>query len=226
VYDRRDRNILLEGAQGTLLDLDLGTYPYVSSGVSCAAGAAIGAGMGPQAIDRVLGVFKAYSTRVGNGPFPSGFTVERDGDLEEKIRGIGKEYGVTTGRPRRCGYLDLPALRYACRSNGIGSLIITKMDVYDGMSELQLCTAYRLDGRPEKGFPASAAVLERIEPVLEKVPGWSKPVKGCRKYGDLAREAKDYIRRIEEYCGVPVDVVSVGPNRSETIVRRNPWTPS
>jgi adenylosuccinate synthase len=226
VYDQRDCNILLEGAQGTLLDLDLGTYPYVSSGVSCAAGAAIGAGMGPQTIDRVIGVFKAYSTRVGNGPFPSGFTVERDGDLEEKIRGIGKEYGVTTGRPRRCGYLDLPALRYACRSNGIGSLIITKMDVYDGMPELQVCTAYRLDGRPENGFPASAGALERIEPVLEKVPGWSKPVKGCRKYGDLAREAKDYIRRIEEYCGVPVDVVSVGPNRSETIVRRNPWTPS
>jgi adenylosuccinate synthase len=182
--------------------------------------------MGPQAIDLVVGVFKAYSTRVGNGPFPSGFTVERDGDLEERIRGIGKEYGVTTGRPRRCGYLDLPALRYACRSNGIGSLVITKMDVYDGMPELKVCTAYRLDGRPENGFPASAAALERIEPVLEKVPGWSKPVKGCRKYSELAREAKEYVRRIEEYCGVPVDVVSVGPNRSETIVRRDPWTRS
>jgi adenylosuccinate synthase len=226
VYAKRDRNILLEGAQGTLLDLDLGTYPFVSSGTSCAAGAAQGAGMGPREIDLVAGVFKAYSTRVGNGPFPSGFTVERDGDLEEKIRGIGREYGVTTGRPRRCGYLDLPALRYACRSNGIGSLMITKMDVYDGMPELKICTAYRLDGKPVDGFPASASALDRVEPVLEKVPGWFRPVKGCRRFAELAREAKDYIRRIEEYCGVPVDVVSAGPNRSETIVRRNPWTRS
>jgi len=226
VYEKRECNLLLEGAQGTLLDLDLGTYPYVSSGVSCAAGAAIGAGFGPQEIDRVLGVFKAYSTRVGNGPFPSRFTVERDGDLEEKVRGIGKEYGVTTGRPRRCGYLDLPALRYACRSNGIGSLLITKMDVYDGMPELKVCTAYRLDGRRTEGFPASAEALDRAEPVLEKVAGWSNPVKGCRRFSDLPREARDYIRRIEEYCGVSVDVVSTGPNRSETIVRRDPWTPS
>jgi len=226
VHEKGDRNLLLEGAQGALLDLDLGTYPYVSSGVSCAAGAALGAGIGPQQIDRVLGVFKAYSTRVGNGPFPSRFTAERDGDLEEKVRGIGKEYGVTTGRPRRCGYLDLPALRYACRSNGIGSLLITKMDVYDGMPELKVCTAYRLDGRVTQGFPASAEALDRAEPVLEKVAGWSGQVKGCRRFSELPREARDYIRRVEEYCGVPVDVVSTGPNRSETIVRRDPWTPS
>ena len=226
VYENRGRNILLEGAQGTLLDLDLGTYPFVSSGTSCAAGAAIGAGMGPQEIDRVVGVCKAYSTRVGNGPFPSRFTVERDGDLEEKIRGIGKEYGVTTGRPRRCGYLDLPALRYACRSNGIGSLCITKMDIYDGMPELKVCTGYRIDGRLASGFPASAEALDRAEPVLEAVSGWSAPVKGCRRFADLPQEARDYIRYIEEYSGVSVDVVSVGPNRSETIVRRDPWTPS
>ncbi len=226
VHEKRDRNLLLEGAQGTLLDLDQGTYPYVSSGVSCAAGAALGAGIGPQQIDRVLGVFKAYSTRVGNGPFPSGFTAQRDGDLEEKIRGIGKEYGVTTGRPRRCGYLDLPALRYACRSNGIGSLLITKMDVYDGMPELKVCTVYRLDGRLSDCFPASAEALDRVEPVLEKVAGWSEPVKGCRRFSELPRQARDYIRRVEEYCGVAVDVVSTGPNRSETIVRRDPWTPS
>jgi adenylosuccinate synthase len=226
MHEKGDCNLLLEGAQGALLDLDLGTYPYVSSGVSCAAGAALGAGIGPQQIDRVLGVFKAYSTRVGNGPFPSRFTAERDGDLEEKVRGIGKEYGVTTGRPRRCGYLDLPALRYACRSNGIGSLLITKMDVYDGMPELKVCTSYRLDGRTTNGFPASAEALDRAEPVLEKVAGWTKPVKGCRRFSDLPREARDYIRRVEEYCAVPVDVVSTGPNRSETIVRRDPWTPS
>jgi adenylosuccinate synthase len=221
-----EANILLEGAQGALLDLDLGTYPYVSSGISCAAGAALGAGIGPQQIDKVLGVFKAYCTRVGNGPFPSRFTAERDGDLEERIRGIGKEYGVTTGRPRRCGYLDLPALRYACRSNGIGGLLITKLDVYDGMPKLKICTAYRLDGRVTDGFSASAEALDRAEPVLDEVPGWSRPVKGCRRFSDLPREARDYIRRIEEYCRVGVEVVSTGPNRSETIVRRDPWTPS
>jgi adenylosuccinate synthase len=226
VHEKRGGNLLLEGAQGALLDLDLGTYPFVSSGISCAAGAALGAGIGPQEIDRVIGVFKAYSTRVGNGPFPSRFTVERDGDLEEKIRGIGKEYGVTTGRPRRCGYLDLPALRYACRSNGIGSLLITKMDVYDGMPELKICTAYGLDGRRTEAFPSSAEALERAEPVLETVPGWTKAVKGCQRFAELPREARDYIRRVEDYCGVPVEVISTGPNRSETIVRKDPWTPS
>jgi len=226
VFARRGANLLLEGAQGALLDLDLGTYPYVSSGVSCAAGAALGAGIGPQQIDRVLGVFKAYSTRVGNGPFPSRFTAERDGDLEERVRSIGREYGVTTGRPRRCGYLDLPALRYACRANGIDSLFITKLDVYDGMPELKVCTAYRLDGRGIDDFPASAPALERVEPVLERVPGWSEPVKGCRRYNELPRQARDYIRRVEDYCGVGVEVVSTGPNRSETIVRREPWIPS
>jgi adenylosuccinate synthase len=226
VQENRSRNILFEGAQGTMLDLDLGTYPFVSSGLSCAAGAAVGAGIGPHQLDRVIGVFKAYATRVGNGPFPSRFTRERDGDLEERIREIGHEYGVTTGRPRRCGYLDLVALRYACRSNGINSLSITKMDVYDGMPELKICTGYRLDDETLKCFPASIQALENIEPVLETLPGWKKSVKGCRRYEDLPEQARLYIDFIERFCGLPVDIVSTGPDRSETIMRRNPWTPS
>ena len=160
VHEYRGRNILFEGAQGTLLDLDQGTYPFVSSGISCAAGAAIGAGIGPHAIDGVTGVFKAYTTRVGNGPFPSRFTEERDGDLEKRIREIGREYGVTTGRPRRCGYLDLVALAYACRTNGVDSLCLTKMDVYDGMAEIKACTAYRLGGKNVLDFPASLHDLD------------------------------------------------------------------
>lgn len=226
VQENRSRNILFEGAQGTMLDLDLGTYPFVSSGLSCAAGAAVGAGIGPHQLDRVIGVFKAYATRVGNGPFPSRFTRERDGDLEDRIREIGHEYGVTTGRPRRCGYLDLAALRYACGSNGVDSLSITKMDVFDGMPELKICTGYRLAGETLNCFPASIQALENIEPVLETLPGWKKPVKGCRRYEDLPGEARLYIEFIERSCGVPVDIVSTGAERSETILRRNPWTPS
>lgn len=219
-------NILFEGAQGALLDLDLGTYPYVSSGMSCAAGAALGAGIGPHRLDRVVGVFKAYATRVGNGPFPSRFRRERDGDLEERIREIGREYGVTTGRPRRCGYLDLVALRYACASNGVDSLAITKLDVYDGMPLLKVCTAYELDGQRVHRFPASIQELESAEPVLETLAGWTSPVKGCLHYEDLPPQARLYIEFIERCCGVPVDIVSTGPNRSQTIVRRSPWTPS
>jgi adenylosuccinate synthase len=226
MYENRSRNVLLEGAQGTLLDLDLGTYPFVSSGLSCAAGAAIGAGIGPHRLDRVIGVFKAYTTRVGNGPFPSRFTRERDGDLEERVRELGHEYGVTTGRPRRCGYLDLVALRYACRSNGVDSLAITKMDVLDGMPKLKVCTAYRLDGGTLDHFPASLQALDRSEPVLETLPGWKQPVKGCPSYEALPPQARSYIDFIERSCGVPVGIVSTGQNRKETIVRFNPWTPS
>jgi len=226
MQENHDRNVLLEGAQGALLDLDLGTYPFVSSGASCAAGAAVGAGIGPHRIDRVVGVFKAYATRVGNGPFPSRFTRERDGDLEERVRELGHEYGVTTGRPRRCGYLDLVALSYACRSNGVDSLAITKMDVLDGMPEIKVCTAYRLDGKTLKGFPASLQALDRVEPVLETLPGWGKPVKGRPSYEALPPQARAYIEFIERSCGVPVSIVSTGQDRTETIVRQNPWTPS
>lgn len=226
VHQHRDKNILFEGAQGTLLDLDLGTYPFVSSGISCAAGAAIGGGIGPHSLDRVIGVFKAYSTRVGNGPFPSEFTEQRDGKLGDTIREIGREYGVTTGRPRRCGYLDLVALSYACRSNSIDGLCLTKLDVYDGMDEIKACTAYRIDGNEVVDFPATIEHLNKAQPVLKSFRGWKGEVKSCRSFDDLPSEAKDYIHFIEEYVETSVDIVSVGHNRSETIVRRNPWTQS
>ena len=226
VHERRDQNILFEGAQGTLLDLDLGTYPFVSSGISCAAGAAIGGGVGPQRIDRVVGVFKAYSTRVGNGPFPSEFTEQRDGGLGDTIREIGKEYGVTTGRPRRCGYLDLVSLSYACRSNSIDALCLTKLDVYDGMEEIKICTAYRIAGEETRNFPTTIDQLNNAEPVVNSFPGWKKSVKECRSYEDLPKEAKKYIAFSEDYLHTPVEIVSVGPDRGETILRRNPWTSS
>jgi len=226
LFDSRDRNILFEGAQGTLLDLDLGTYPFVSSGISCAAGAAIGGGIGPHSLDRVVGVFKAYSTRVGNGPFPSEFTEQRDGTLGDTIREIGKEYGVTTGRPRRCGYLDLVALSYACRSNSIDGLCLTKLDVYDGMEEIKICTAYSIDGRETRDFPAAIDSLNKAEPVVKSFSGWKESVKDCRSYADLPAEAREYIEFVEEHLQTPVEIVSVGPNRSETILRTSPWTPS
>ena len=226
VFDNRDRNILFEGAQGTLLDLDLGTYPFVSSGISCAAGAAIGGGIGPHSLNRVIGVFKAYSTRVGNGPFPTEFTEQRDGKLGDTVREIGREYGVTTGRPRRCGYLDLVALGYACRSNSIDGLCLTKLDVYDSMEEIKVCTAYRIDGEETRDFPTAIDSLNKAEPVVKSFPGWKEPVTDSRSYEDLPSAAREYIEFIEEYVQTPVEIVSVGPNRRETILRSSPWTQS
>ena len=226
VFEYRDRNILFEGAQGTLLDLDQGTYPFVSSGISCAAGAAIGGGIGPHSLDRVIGVFKAYSTRVGNGPFPSEFSEQRDGNLGDTIREIGREYGVTTGRPRRCGYLDLVSLSYACRTNSIDGLCLTKIDVYDGMEEIKVCTAYSIDGEEIRDFPATIESLNKAEPVVKSFAGWTESVKESSNYDDLPAEARDYIGFIEEYLRTTVEIVSVGPNRSQTILRRSPWTRS
>jgi adenylosuccinate synthase len=226
VYKHRNSNIMFEGAQGTMLDLDLGTYPFVSSGISCAAGAAIGGGTGPHSIDRVVGVFKAYCTRVGNGPFPSEFTEQRDGSLGDTIREIGKEYGVTTGRPRRCGYLDLVALSYACHSNSIDALCMTKLDVYDGMDEIKICTAYSIDGKETRDFPTGIHSLNKVEPVVTTFPGWKASIKDSRSYGELPAEAQTYIEFVEQHLQTPVEIVSVGPGRSQTILRRNPWTPS
>jgi adenylosuccinate synthase len=219
-------NVLLEGAQGTLLDLDVGTYPFVSSGSSSANGAAIGAGFGPRRLDRVLGVCKAYSTRVGNGPFPTEFRAERDGDLEHVIRELGHEYGVTTGRPRRCGYLDLVALRYACRSNSIDSLALTHIDVYDSFDEIQVCVGYKIDGRVTELFPASRTAIANAEPVLKPLSGWKQPSGGARSFEELPAGARGYVRYIEEYTGVPVEIISVGSDRDHTIVEKDPWTPS
>ena len=221
--ERCEENTLFEGAQGALLDLDSGTYPYVSSGVSAAAGAATGAGVGPRAIGKVLGVFKAYSTRVGNGPMPTEFDEESQSELYHFVRETGREYGVTTGRPRRCGFLDLVALRYACLANSIDSLALTHLDVYDTLAEIEACTAYSIDGRQTEEFPSSINELNQARPVLRSFRGWRKSIAACRGYGELPAEARAYIEFIEDYCDVPIDIVSTGSERDETFVRRGIW---
>ncbi|MDR2485858.1 MAG: adenylosuccinate synthetase [Treponema sp.] len=223
---RKNSQVLFEGAQGTLLDLDLGTYPYVSSGVSCAAGAAIGGCVGPRALDKVLGVFKAYSTRVGNGPFPSEFNPGSEDDLCCFVRNTGREYGVTTGRPRRCGYLDLVALRYACLTNSIDALVMTHLDVYDTLDEIKACIAYRVENALVESFPASIEALNKAKPVLRSFPGWKKPLSGALAYEEFPVAAMEYIEFIERFCETPIDIVSVGYDRKETIIRKSPWTKS
>jgi len=224
IQTNKPKRMLLEGAQGALLDLDLGTYPFVSSGMSAAAGAALGAGMGPRSINGVLGVFKAYSTRVGNGPFPTEFKKERDGDLENIVRELGHEYGTTTGRARRCGFLDLVALRYTCFSNSIDGLVLTHLDIYDGFEEVKACVGYRIDGQETNVFPASISKLERAEPVLRTFKGWKKPITGIQGYDQLPLEAQEYITFIETFTNTAVTIVSVGSDRSQTIIRKNAWS--
>jgi adenylosuccinate synthase len=216
---------LFEGAQGTLLDLDLGTYPYVSSGMSCAAGAAIGGCVGPRSLDKILGVFKAYSTRVGNGPFPSEFDArdEAEDGLCRFVRETGREYGVTTGRPRRCGYLDLVALRYACRTNSIDSLVMTHLDVYDTLDEVKVCAAYDINGDLTENFPSSVAALNSAKPILKSFSGWKKNLAGISSFAELPKEAQAYVAFIEEYCSTAIGILSVGYERNQTIVRQKLW---
>jgi adenylosuccinate synthase len=227
---RKNAQVLFEGAQGALLDLDLGTYPYVSSGMSCAAGAAVGGCVGPRRLDKVLGVFKAYSTRVGNGPFPSEFDPgsEDGGGTESSlcrfIRETGREYGVTTGRPRRCGYLDLVALRYACLTNSIDSLTMTHLDVYDTLDEIKACIAYRIGDKIVENFPASIEALNNAEPVLRGFSGWKRSLSSALTYEEFPTAAMEYIEFIERFCETPIDIVSVGYDRKETIIRKSPWT--
>ncbi|GHV94166.1 adenylosuccinate synthetase [Spirochaetia bacterium] len=221
---RKNSQVLFEGAQGTLLDLDLGTYPYVSSGMSCAAGAAVGGCIGPRAIDKVLGVFKAYSTRVGNGPLPSEFDPDAEDELCRFVRDTGREYGVTTGRPRRCGYLDLVSLRYACLTNSIDSLVMTHLDVYDTFEEIKACTAYRIGDRIVENFPASIEDLNNAKPVLRSFPGWKKSLASALTYEEFPVAAMEYIEFIERFCETPIDIVSVGYDRKATIIRKSPWT--
>ncbi|MCX7024057.1 MAG: adenylosuccinate synthase [Spirochaetes bacterium] len=219
----RNKYVLFEGAQGALLDIDTGTYPYVSSGMSCAAGASAQGGIGPRDIDRVLGVFKAYTTRVGNGPFPTEFNPDEQGALCSFIRDTGREYGVTTGRPRRCGYLDLVALRYACAANSIDGLVLTHLDVYDTLDEFQACVAYRIRGRLVDDFPGSVRDLEEAEPVLHAFRGWKKTLGAVRTYDELPLEARDYVSFIEEFTQTQVTIVSVGYERNQTMLREGPW---
>jgi adenylosuccinate synthase len=209
------KDVLLEGAQGTLLDLDHGTYPYVTSSSATAAGAPLGVGLGPRAITRVIGVSKAYATRVGNGPFPS----EMPDAEAARLREAGEEYGATTGRPRRCGWLDLPALRYAVRVNGLDALVLTKLDVLDRFEEIRVATAYVCDGRRLEHFPASARTLERCAVEWRTFPGWKSPTTESRDWSDLPARAREYLEWIEEACGVPITTVSVGRGRDAEVAR-------
>ena len=219
-------HILFEGAQGALLDLDQGTYPFVSSGYSAAAGASLGGGIGPRQIDRILGVFKAYSTRVGNGPFPSEFRGADESGLEQLVRELGREYGVTTGRPRRCGYLDLVALKYIVRANGIDSLALTHLDVYDSLEQIKVCVAYETDEGVLDTFPSSAYLLDRCRPVTKSLSGWQTDIGAIRTYDALPEHARAYVEFIEAAVGCPIEIVGVGYERDQTIMRVDPWTRS
>ena len=225
MHEFRKDNILFEGAQGAMLDIDSGTYPYVSSGTSCAAGACTGSGIGPHSIDRILGVFKAYQTRVGNGPMPTEFNEadESESELCRYVRDTGREYGVTTGRARRCGYLDLVALRYACRFNSMDGLVLTHLDIYDTMDQIEACVAYEIDGKIVTDFPSNVDMLNKAKPVLEKFDGWKTSLKEIKKYSKLPKNARKYIEFIEAFTETPVSIVSVGYERNETFIRKNPW---
>jgi adenylosuccinate synthase len=219
---RKGKNVLFEGAHGVLLDLDHGTYPFVTSSSTTAGGACTGCGIGPTSIDTVVGIVKAYTTRVGNGPFPT----ELLDPSGERLREVGREFGSTTGRPRRCGWLDIPALRLTVRLSGIKSLAITKLDVLDGLEEVKLCVAYRLNGQLLDEMPLDIDDLMAVEPVYETLPGW--PVRGPKApaamtLNDLPMAARNYLARIAELVGVSPALVSWGPSRSETILSSNPF---
>jgi adenylosuccinate synthase len=216
---RKGSRILFEGAQGTLLDVDHGTYPYVTSSNTVAGQAAIGSGLGPTVLDRVMGITKAYTTRVGGGPFPT----ELDDALGERLRKVGDEFGATTGRPRRCGWLDVVVLRYAVRVNGLWGLALTKLDVLSGLESLKICTGYLLDGAEITELPGDLDELSRVKPIYEELPGWNDRLATARTLEDLPEAALRYVRRVEELCGIPVVCISVGAERGETIVMQNPF---
>ncbi|MGD9952553.1 MAG: adenylosuccinate synthase [Burkholderiales bacterium] len=220
--NRAGKNLLFEGAQGSLLDIDHGTYPYVTSSNCVAGAAAAGAGIGPMHLHYVLGITKAYTTRVGSGPFPT----ELSDDIGEQLRQRGQEFGATTGRPRRTGWFDAAALKRSIQLNGLSGLCITKLDVLDGVESVKLCVGYRIEGELSEILPVGAEELERCEPVYEELPGWKESTVGIKEYDGLPRAARDYLRRIEALAGVPIDIISTGPDRDETIVRRHPYDAS
>jgi adenylosuccinate synthase len=211
------RRLLFEGAQGALLDVDHGTYPFVTSSNSTAGGACTGSGVAPTRIDGVIGVLKAYTTRVGEGPFPG----ELEDEVGEQIRQRGNEFGTTTGRPRRCGWLDLVAARQAVRLNGVEAIALTKLDVLDSLSEIPVCTGYRLDGSAIDQVPADTARISRIEPVYETLAGWEEKTVGVESYDGLPSNARRYVDFIESFVGAAVSIVSTGPRREETILREH-----
>ena len=208
------QQVLFEGAQGALLDVDHGTYPFVTSSNSSGVGVCAGAGVPPKWIHRVLGVIKSYSTRVGGGPFPT----ELEDSIGERIRTRGNEFGTTTGRPRRCGWFDAVAARYTARLSGATGIAAMMLDVLSGFEELQVCVAYEIDGRRVERFPSDVASLRRARPIFESLPGWEEEVTSARQWDELPEHARNYVRRLSELIGVPVDLVSVGPDREQTIV--------
>jgi adenylosuccinate synthase len=216
---RAGKKVMFEGAQGTLLDVDHGTYPYVTSSNTSTGGACTGAGVGPQHIHHVIGISKAYTTRVGSGPFIS----EQFGTEGEILKREGVEFGATTGRPRRCGWFDAVGVRHAVRVNGITGIALTKLDVLTGFKNVPICTAYRFDGRLYDEFPASSKVLDKAEPVLEEMPGWSEALTAVRKFSDLPAAAQKYVQRIEQLLDTEIILVSVGPGREQTILLKNPF---
>lgn len=213
---RSGRKVLFEGAQGAFLDLDHGTYPYVTSSHPVAGGACLGTGIGPRDIDNVLGVAKAYTTRVGEGPFPT----EQDNAVGQQIRDQGHEYGTTTGRARRCGWLDLAALRYSARINSLSGLILTRLDVLANVGDLEVCTGYRVGGVALEGIPSTAAEWGRVEPVYETLPGWTEDISGAKSWEDLPASVQGYVRFVEAFTETPAAILSIGPERTQTILLR------
>jgi adenylosuccinate synthase len=220
--NRAGKNLLFEGAQGSLLDIDHGTYPFVTSSNCVAGAAAAGAGIGPMHLHYVLGITKAYSTRVGGGPFPT----ELSDGVGERLRQRGQEFGATTGRPRRTGWFDAAALKRSIQLNGVSGLCITKLDVLDGVEAVKICVGYELEGAFSEILPVGAEELERCHPVYEELPGWMESTVGVKSFDRLPQNAQAYLRRIEKLAGVPVDLISTGPDREETIVRRHPFDPA
>tara|TARA_Y100000034_G_scaffold44576_1_gene54742 strand:- start:33269 stop:34540 length:1272 start_codon:yes stop_codon:yes gene_type:complete len=210
---KNGKNILLEGAQGTLLDIDHGTYPFLTSSNTVAGNACSGSGIGPTKITNIIGIVKAYTTRVGAGPFPT----ELDDDDGEKLRKKGSEFGTTTGRPRRCGWFDPLIVKYAVRVNGLTSIAITKLDVLDEFDKIKVCTGYKYKDQVLDEFPAKVDVLEKYEPVYEEMDGWQQDITNCKAYDDLPENAKTYLKKIEELSGISISIVSVGPKRSQTM---------
>ncbi|MBM3392331.1 MAG: adenylosuccinate synthase [Betaproteobacteria bacterium] len=227
LYDahKAGANLLFEGAQGTLLDIDHGTFPYVTSSNCIAGAAAAGAGVGPGMLHYVLGITKAYTTRVGGGPFPTELydAVDKLDPIGKHMATRGHEFGATTGRARRCGWFDAAALKRSIQINGVSGLCVTKLDVLDGLEEMKICTGYRIDGRLSDILPVGADDLERCEPVYESLPGWKESTVGVKSFAALPKAAQDYLKRMEALCGVPVDMISTGPDREETIVLRHPF---
>jgi adenylosuccinate synthase len=207
--------VMFEGAQATMLDIDHGTYPFVTSSSAAAGGLCTGAGVSPTRIHGVIGVSKAYITRVGGGPFPT----EIHGEMGQRIRETGREFGAVTGRPRRCGWFDAPLLRYTAMINGFDSMVVTKLDVLDDLEEIPVCVEYRLCGKILDTMPATAREIETIEPVYERLPGWGAPTVGISRYEDLPAKARDYLEFLEARSGVEVGCISTGPERNQTIVR-------